>query len=158
MFRADCMVSLYSYADLIYPFIECSFVCIDKNMVKFRPEVHCPHIGPSGGDMCGMWSFYLDGTSYTTIHVPQLHAITSMLSKAFRSHRHWWRQTQVTPQLIWVGCRPTPLTSCLKQARRWLYQPLLHLWVSLKLAEWNNLIDVLASTRFQRCCCLLFCT
>ncbi|KAF8910868.1 hypothetical protein CPB85DRAFT_1304931 [Mucidula mucida] len=25
---------------------------IHKNMVKFRPEVHCAHIGPSGGDMC----------------------------------------------------------------------------------------------------------
>ncbi|KAF9067972.1 hypothetical protein BDP27DRAFT_1267003 [Rhodocollybia butyracea] len=25
---------------------------IHKNMVKFRPEVHCPHIGPTGGDMC----------------------------------------------------------------------------------------------------------
>lgn len=24
----------------------------DKNMVKYRPDVHCPHIGPSGGDMC----------------------------------------------------------------------------------------------------------
>lgn len=21
-------------------------------MVKYRPEVHCPHIGPTGGDMC----------------------------------------------------------------------------------------------------------
>ncbi|KAJ3750376.1 hypothetical protein DFH05DRAFT_1387170 [Lentinula detonsa] len=25
---------------------------IHKNMVKYRPEVHCPHIGPTGGDMC----------------------------------------------------------------------------------------------------------
>jgi hypothetical protein len=23
-----------------------------KNMVQFRPQVHCPHIGPTGGDMC----------------------------------------------------------------------------------------------------------
>ncbi|KAK0221540.1 hypothetical protein IW262DRAFT_912188 [Armillaria fumosa] len=25
---------------------------IHKNMVKYRPEVHCPHVGPSGGDYC----------------------------------------------------------------------------------------------------------
>ncbi|KAE9391129.1 hypothetical protein BT96DRAFT_945593 [Gymnopus androsaceus JB14] len=25
---------------------------IHKNMVKYRPEVHCPHVGPNGGDMC----------------------------------------------------------------------------------------------------------
>ncbi|KAE9411122.1 hypothetical protein BT96DRAFT_802077, partial [Gymnopus androsaceus JB14] len=25
---------------------------VHKNMVKYRPEVHCPHIGPTGGDMC----------------------------------------------------------------------------------------------------------
>ncbi|KAJ4490750.1 hypothetical protein J3R30DRAFT_3400017 [Lentinula aciculospora] len=25
---------------------------IHKNLVQFRPDVHCPHIGPSGGDMC----------------------------------------------------------------------------------------------------------
>ncbi|KAK0487758.1 hypothetical protein IW261DRAFT_1449602 [Armillaria novae-zelandiae] len=25
---------------------------IHKNMVKYRPEVHCPHIGPTGGDYC----------------------------------------------------------------------------------------------------------
>ncbi|KAJ3934615.1 MAG: hypothetical protein NXY57DRAFT_652788 [Lentinula lateritia] len=25
---------------------------IHKNMVKYRPEVHCSHIGPTGGDMC----------------------------------------------------------------------------------------------------------
>jgi hypothetical protein len=65
MFGADCLVSLYSYADFIYPFSECSFVCVDKNMVKFRPEVHCPHIGPSGGDMCSKRTFYLDCISYT---------------------------------------------------------------------------------------------
>lgn len=25
---------------------------IHQNMVPLRPEVHCPHIGPSGGGMC----------------------------------------------------------------------------------------------------------
>ncbi|KIY49529.1 hypothetical protein FISHEDRAFT_26124, partial [Fistulina hepatica ATCC 64428] len=25
---------------------------VHKNMVKYRPDVHCDHIGPSGGDMC----------------------------------------------------------------------------------------------------------
>ncbi|KAK9472043.1 uncharacterized protein V1510DRAFT_379620 [Dipodascopsis tothii] len=25
---------------------------LHQNMLKFRPEVHCPHVGPSGGDMC----------------------------------------------------------------------------------------------------------
>lgn len=25
---------------------------IHQQMVQFRPEVHCPHIGPSGGGMC----------------------------------------------------------------------------------------------------------
>ncbi|KAK7041771.1 hypothetical protein VNI00_009060 [Paramarasmius palmivorus] len=25
---------------------------IHKNMLRFRPEIHCPHVGPSGGDMC----------------------------------------------------------------------------------------------------------
>ncbi|EEB92225.1 hypothetical protein MPER_09297 [Moniliophthora perniciosa FA553] len=25
---------------------------IHKNMLKFRPDIHCPHVGPSGGDMC----------------------------------------------------------------------------------------------------------
>ncbi|KAK0243904.1 hypothetical protein EDD85DRAFT_179726 [Armillaria nabsnona] len=25
---------------------------IHKNMVKYRPEVHCPHVGPTGGDYC----------------------------------------------------------------------------------------------------------
>ncbi|KAJ3773262.1 hypothetical protein FB446DRAFT_541187 [Lentinula raphanica] len=25
---------------------------VHKNMVKYRPDVHCPHIGPTGGDMC----------------------------------------------------------------------------------------------------------
>ncbi|KAL0564364.1 hypothetical protein V5O48_017682 [Marasmius crinis-equi] len=25
---------------------------IHKNMLKFRPDVHCPHVGPSGGEMC----------------------------------------------------------------------------------------------------------
>ncbi|KAK8174034.1 hypothetical protein IWX90DRAFT_428600 [Phyllosticta citrichinensis] len=25
---------------------------LHQNMVAFRPELHCPHIGPSGGDMC----------------------------------------------------------------------------------------------------------
>ncbi|GAW08269.1 secreted protein [Lentinula edodes] len=25
---------------------------IHKNLVQFRPDVHCPHIGPTGGDMC----------------------------------------------------------------------------------------------------------
>ncbi|KAJ3746211.1 hypothetical protein DFH05DRAFT_922790 [Lentinula detonsa] len=26
--------------------------CFKLDMVKYRPEVHCPHIGPTGGDMC----------------------------------------------------------------------------------------------------------
>jgi hypothetical protein len=25
---------------------------VHENMVPYRPEVHCPHIGPGGGDMC----------------------------------------------------------------------------------------------------------
>ncbi|KAL0564365.1 hypothetical protein V5O48_017683 [Marasmius crinis-equi] len=25
---------------------------IHKNMLKFRPDVHCPHVGPTGGGMC----------------------------------------------------------------------------------------------------------
>jgi hypothetical protein len=25
---------------------------VHENMIPFRPEVHCPHIGPSGGGMC----------------------------------------------------------------------------------------------------------
>jgi len=25
---------------------------VHENMVPFRPEVHCPHIGPTGGGMC----------------------------------------------------------------------------------------------------------
>ncbi|GAA5858784.1 hypothetical protein JCM8547_004986 [Rhodosporidiobolus lusitaniae] len=25
---------------------------VHRNMVRFRPDVHCSHIGPSGGDMC----------------------------------------------------------------------------------------------------------
>ena len=25
---------------------------VHENMVPFRPSVHCPHIGPSGGNMC----------------------------------------------------------------------------------------------------------
>jgi len=25
---------------------------VHKNMVSFRPQVHCPHIGPTGGAMC----------------------------------------------------------------------------------------------------------
>ena len=75
------MVSLYSYADFIYPFNECSFVCADKNMVKFRPEVHCPHIGPSGGDMCSKCTFYLDGISYTP----------SAFLSCTRLHQRCWR-------------------------------------------------------------------
>ncbi|KAG9243982.1 hypothetical protein BJ878DRAFT_95672 [Calycina marina] len=26
---------------------------LHRNMVPYRPEVHCPHIGPAGGGMCG---------------------------------------------------------------------------------------------------------
>jgi len=25
---------------------------VHQNMVPFRPDVHCPHIGPSGGGYC----------------------------------------------------------------------------------------------------------
>ncbi|KAK0187763.1 hypothetical protein F5146DRAFT_1104650 [Armillaria mellea] len=25
---------------------------VHKNMVKYRPDVHCPHVGPTGGDYC----------------------------------------------------------------------------------------------------------
>lgn len=25
---------------------------VHQNMVSFRPETHCPHIGPLGGGMC----------------------------------------------------------------------------------------------------------
>lgn len=25
---------------------------IHRNMVPIRPNIHCAHIGPSGGDMC----------------------------------------------------------------------------------------------------------
>ncbi|KAJ3800613.1 hypothetical protein GGU11DRAFT_676902 [Lentinula aff. detonsa] len=35
---------------------------IHKNLVQFRPNIHCPHIGPSGGDMC-MDRNYLNVTS-----------------------------------------------------------------------------------------------
>ncbi|KAJ6591247.1 hypothetical protein DFH09DRAFT_1306873 [Mycena vulgaris] len=27
-------------------------------MIKYRPAVHCPHIGPTGGDMCNERSYY----------------------------------------------------------------------------------------------------
>ncbi|KAJ3752277.1 hypothetical protein EV360DRAFT_55502 [Lentinula raphanica] len=35
---------------------------IHKNLVQYRPDVHCPHIGPTGGDMCRDRD-YLDVTS-----------------------------------------------------------------------------------------------
>ncbi|KAK0441678.1 hypothetical protein EV421DRAFT_636920 [Armillaria borealis] len=25
---------------------------VHKNMVKYRPDIHCPHVGPTGGDYC----------------------------------------------------------------------------------------------------------
>lgn len=24
-------------------------------MVKYRPDIHCPHVGPSGGDYCSKY-------------------------------------------------------------------------------------------------------
>ncbi|KAF2405160.1 hypothetical protein EJ06DRAFT_525706 [Trichodelitschia bisporula] len=32
---------------------------VHENMIPYRPEVHCPHIGPSGGGMC------VDDTTYS---------------------------------------------------------------------------------------------
>jgi hypothetical protein len=33
---------------------------VHMGMIKFRPEVHCPHIGPSGGGMCVDDQSYVD--------------------------------------------------------------------------------------------------
>lgn len=39
---------------------------VHQNMVPLRPEVHCPHIGPSGGGYCVDTPSYMDtvGASY----------------------------------------------------------------------------------------------
>lgn len=34
---------------------------LHQNMIRFRPTVHCPHIGPSGGDMC------TDGATFSSV-------------------------------------------------------------------------------------------
>ncbi|KAK0202087.1 hypothetical protein DFS33DRAFT_1047010 [Desarmillaria ectypa] len=28
---------------------------VHKNMVKYRPDIHCPHVGPTGGDYCSKY-------------------------------------------------------------------------------------------------------
>jgi len=49
---------LYGVATLVLNFAvihsmsACWFTYVGKNVVRFRPDVHCPSIGPSGGDMC----------------------------------------------------------------------------------------------------------
>lgn len=35
---------------------------IHQNMIEYRPSVHCPHLGPSGGDMC-----VSEGTGYEEV-------------------------------------------------------------------------------------------
>ena len=37
---------------------------IHQNMVSFRPEVHCPHIGPTGGGMCIARDYIQVATGY----------------------------------------------------------------------------------------------
>ena len=34
---------------------------VHQNMVPFRPGVHCPHVGPTGGGYCD------DGMTYTDV-------------------------------------------------------------------------------------------
>jgi len=44
---------------------------IHKGMIKYRPDVHCPHIGPSGGGMC-IKRDYVNETTQKLYPVPFL--------------------------------------------------------------------------------------
>jgi len=52
----ECIDYIYRQTPMgkVYEWGGNSAMCryIHKGMIKFRPNVHCPHVGPSGGGMC----------------------------------------------------------------------------------------------------------